>query len=151
MKKNSAILILLILLALVLVFHFGILLKMIPYEITWGGRIENDTQMYVFEAISIFINLLLIFLLLMKGKGIRPYFSDRIVDGFLWAYLILFLLNTVGNIFAKTAFEKGFSVVTLIFSILIWMILRKEKPKKFSSLQGRAKENFGTELQIGLI
>ena len=31
-----------------LIFHFLILLKIIPYEITWGGKIKTDQEMYVY-------------------------------------------------------------------------------------------------------
>jgi len=41
---------------LALGFHLLILLKIIPYEITWGGKLKNDNEMYVFEIISIIIN-----------------------------------------------------------------------------------------------
>ncbi|HEY1023819.1 MAG TPA: hypothetical protein VGE26_01540, partial [Sphingobacteriaceae bacterium] len=51
----------------------------------------------------------------------------------LWIFLVIFLLNTVGNMFAKTTFEQTFAVITLLFSVLIWNILRKKKrwPKLF--------------------
>ena len=47
--------------ATVSVFHLGILLKIIPYEITWGGRLKDDAEMYVFETISILINFIFCF------------------------------------------------------------------------------------------
>jgi hypothetical protein len=40
---------------------------------------------------------------------------------------VLFALNTIGNIFAKTNFEKGFTVVTLATTVLLWIILKKPK------------------------
>jgi len=56
------------LLIAVLLFHLSIILKIIPYEITWGGRLKNDSEMYVFETISIVINLFL-FLILTKDRN----------------------------------------------------------------------------------
>lgn len=44
------------------------------------------------------------------------------VDRILCIFLALFTLNTVGNIFAKTNFEKTLAGLTLIFAILIWKI-----------------------------
>jgi len=35
-------------------------------------------------------------------------------------------LNTIGNFFAKTNFEKSFAVVTIIFAILIGIALKNK-------------------------
>lgn len=116
------------LLLAVVIFHLCIITKIIPYEITWGGRLQNDIEMYVFEIISIIINLFLGFVLLMKGGYIKQYFKQSIANIVLWIFLILFILNTIGNIFAETNFEKSFSLLTLVFAILILIILKnKEK------------------------
>ena len=52
-----------------------IIIKIIPYKIAWGGRLQNDEQMYIFETLSIIINLLLSFILLMKGRYIQLKFK----------------------------------------------------------------------------
>ena len=115
------------LLGAVMLFHFCILLKIIPYEITWGGRLDNDAEMYVFEGISILINLFLCFVLLMKGKYLTEIIPIKIVDVTLWIFLVLFGLNSIGNIFAKTNFEKSFTLLTLASALLLWIVLRKGK------------------------
>lgn len=113
------------LLLTVCVFHVCIILKIIPYNIAWGGRLTNDTDMYIFESVSIFVNLFLCWILLMKGEFVKFRFSPKIVRIILWLFCILFILNTVGNIFAKTNFEKCFSLLTGSSAILIWMILKQ--------------------------
>jgi hypothetical protein len=127
MNPKTAIKTMLFLLVAVVLFHLSIVLKIVPYEITWGGRLKNDSEMYVFESISILINLLLITILLIKGKYLRELVSMKIVDIALWIFFVLFGLNTIGNIFAETNFEKYFTILTLGFSVLIWIILRKGK------------------------
>ena len=102
------------------------MLKVIPYAIAWGGRLQNDEQMYLFETVSIIVNLFLIFILLMKGRYIRLQLKEKLLNLVLWIFSILFLLNTVGNLFAQTNFEKMFAVLTLTLSILILKILRPE-------------------------
>ena len=127
MKKNTYISIMLFLITIVTVFHLFIILKLIPYNIAWGGRLKNDNEMYVFETISIFINLILISILLFKGKYLKFHFNEKVLNIMLWIYFFIFSLNTIGNMLAKTNFEKWFSVITLILAILIWNILKKEK------------------------
>jgi hypothetical protein len=110
---------------LALGFHLLIFLKIIPYEITWGGKLKNDNEMYVFEIISIAINSFFAFVLLQKGNFVNPVFSEKVISIILWIFFVLFLLNTIGNLFATTVFEKSFTIVTLVNAILIWRINRK--------------------------
>ncbi len=127
MNQNITIKIMLGLLAAIILFHFCIVLKIIPYDIAWGGKLKNDNEMYVFESISILVNFFLCFILLIKGKYLNEVIPMKIVNVSLWIFLFLFALNTVGNIFAKTNFEKLFSILTLAFVILIWLILKKDR------------------------
>jgi len=127
MSPKTAIKIMLWMLVVVILFHLSIILKIVPYEITWGGRLKNDSQMYAFETISILINLFLCCILLIKGKYIEEFVPMKIIDISLWIFFVLFGLNTVGNILAKTNFEKFFTLLTLTSAILIWIILRKDK------------------------
>jgi len=117
----------LVLLLAVILFHFSILLKIIPYDIAWGGRLESDTAMYFFESISILVNLFLGTVLLMKGDLISWKFSDKVIRGILWFFFVLFVLNTIGNILAKTNFEKFFAVLTGLSAFLVWNIVTKKK------------------------
>ncbi len=124
MQPKLYIKLLLILITTVIVFHLCIVAKIIPYHIAWGGRLQSDAEMYVFEALSITLNLLLVGALVLKGRFINYTINPKIVNSILWIFFVLFLLNTIGNLFAKTVFEKTFSIATLVFALLLWKILR---------------------------
>lgn len=124
MTSKLAIKIMLWIITIVTLFHFAILIKIIPYEITWGGRLKNDSEMYVLEIISILINIFLVLVLLIKGERLPAFIPMKVVNIILRVFLILFGLNTIGNIFAKTLFEKSLAIITLSFSYLIIIILR---------------------------
>ncbi len=113
------------LLIAIILFHISIMVKIIPYHIAWGGRLQSDIQMYVFEAFSILVNLFLVWILLMKGNYVSYKFPDRFIRIVLWIFLVLFILNTIGNIVAVTTFEKFFAGVTGLFAVILWVILRK--------------------------
>jgi hypothetical protein len=115
---------LLLISALVTVFHLLILVRLIPYEITWGGNLKTVEEMYVFETLSILINLFFVFILLQKGEYIRYVMGRKTVNIILWIFFVLFTLNTIGNLFAETNFEKYFTLLTLLSSVLIWLIQR---------------------------
>jgi hypothetical protein len=133
---KTAIHAMLCLLAAVILFHLSIVLKIVPYDITWGGRLTNDNEMYVFEAISILVNLFLVVLLLIKAEYIRGFIPLKVVNIVLWIFVVLFGLNTIGNILAKTTFEKYFAILTFISSLLILISLVKGK----KAIKGSAQE-----------
>jgi len=111
----------------VILFHLAILINLIPYEVTWGGRLKNNSEMYVFEGVSILVNLFLVSVLLIKGDYLPILIHESVLNIILWIYLSLFGLNTFGNIFAETLFEKTLSLLTLIFTYLVWTILKNDK------------------------
>ena len=125
MNPKLTIKVLLWLIAAVSLFHFTILIKIIPYEISWGGKLKNDAEMYLFESISILTNLFLGYVLLIKGEFVSKLISTKVVNIILWVFLFIFGLNTLGNIFAETLFEKSLSLLTLVFTFLLWNILKK--------------------------
>ena len=45
-----------------------------------GGRLQSDSEMYLFETISIVINLIFGFVLLMKGGHVKPYLNQRLIN-----------------------------------------------------------------------
>jgi hypothetical protein len=107
-----------------LILHFLILLKLIPYNIAWGGRLTTDQEMYTFETVSIIISLFFIYVLAQKGNFVRAVFSDKTLSVILWIFFGLFVLNTIGNLFAQSTFEKWFALVTLFNAFLLWRINR---------------------------
>lgn len=125
MKAQTAIQLTLYLIGAVLLFHLTILTKVIPYEITWGGKLKNDVEMYVFEVISITINIFLGLVVIIKGERLPAFIPMKVVNIILWAFFFLFILNTIGNIFSKTLIEKSLAIVTLFFSYLLFIILKK--------------------------
>jgi hypothetical protein len=126
-KTENGIKIILGILFIVTAFHLCLMVKLIPYNLAWGGRLKNDTEMYVFEAVSIFINLFLMAVVLMKGNYLKWRWSEKLINAILWIFFCIFILNTIGNLLSNTNFEKLFSVLTLILALLIWNILMKKK------------------------
>ncbi|MDZ4840397.1 MAG: hypothetical protein SGJ04_10370 [Bacteroidota bacterium] len=130
MNAKTSIKLTIAILAIVIAFLISISVKLIPYDITWGGRIKSDNEMYVFESISILINVLVIFALLLKGNYIKLNINAKIVNAVLWFFFMVFILNTIGNLFAATVFEKLFSILTLLLAALIRNILKRKNSVK---------------------
>lgn len=127
-SKTQALKIIIGLLTAVIVFHLLIITQIISYEFVWAGKLKSISEMYVFEIVSILINVLLLTVLLLKGNFIKHAINDKIISRILWFFVLVFALNTIGNLFAKSLFEKAvFTPLTLILALLIWIILRKDK------------------------
>jgi hypothetical protein len=109
---------LLTILSLVVVFHFLVLLGIIPFEIVWGGRLKDRSQMPVFETVSILLNLVMLTIVGIKAGLLKVNVNRMIINIALWLMFGLFLLNTIGNLFSNNEFEKMvFTPLTLILSI----------------------------------
>jgi hypothetical protein len=126
-KANTAIKMLLAIIGAVLIFHLLIILRVIPYEQIWGGRLKNERDMLVFESFSFLINILLSITLMIKGGLLSLKIPQIVISKVLWFFFVLFVLNTVANLFAKTILEKSFSILTLLFVVLIGIVLRESK------------------------
>ena len=118
--KRAANIILVVLLC-ALIFHALILVGLIPFNIVWGGRLESVSQMYVFEAVSLVINLAIMLVVGMKAGYINPYLNGKIINAILWFLVALFLLNTVGNMVSMSALEAViFTPLTLLSALLFY-------------------------------
>jgi len=127
-SKDQALIMIIGLLTAVIVFHMLIIIRIIPYEIVWAGKLKSVNEMYVFEMVSVLVNILLLAVLLLKGNYLKHKINSKIINGILWFFVFVFALNTVGNLMAESFFEKAvFTPLTLILAILIWVIIRKDE------------------------
>jgi hypothetical protein len=108
-----------------LIFHFLILFGIIPFENTWGGRLENREQMLVFESISIVITVLLMIAVSIRVGYLKWKLKPLFLKVFFWILVIVFLLNTIGNLFANNDFEKFLATpITLMLAIFCWRLAK---------------------------
>lgn len=106
-----------------IVFHALVLAGLIPFNIVWGGRLENEQQMRIFEFISISIGAAIVIVIAMKGGLIKPVLPASLIRGFLWLLVLLFSLNTVGNILAVNNLETLiFTPITLISALMCYRL-----------------------------
>ena len=113
---------------LIILYHLLIVFSIIPYKLVWGGKLKSYNQMLMFEAISIIINCLIILVVLIKSGYIKRLQSPRLIKFALWFFVILFALNTIGNLFAENLLEKiVFTPITLIVSLLFYRLAIEER------------------------
>ena len=114
---------LLIILSIFLGLHILVLLKSIPYNIVWGGRLMSDKEMYRFETVSILINLIFLFIILVHSNYLAIDFPKKIMTLILWIMTAMFAFNTVGNAMSKNKLEqKLFTPITIILTIFSFIL-----------------------------
>lgn len=110
---------LLALLSAVIIFHFLVLFNILPSEIIWGGRIENQSGVLQMEIILVAINLTMILIVKIKKGLIKSSLKKKYLHAAFWIMFIFFVLNTLRNILSLNEFEKFvFAPFTFILSFL---------------------------------
>jgi hypothetical protein len=108
-----------------LVFHLFVLAGIVPFEIVWGGRINSREELIPFEIFSILVNLLFLSIALARAKIFNPGFSPGFIKGGLWAIVVIFALNTIGNLLSTSEMEKLiFTPITALTTILGFFLAR---------------------------
>ena len=109
---------LLIIFSLVIIFHAVVLIGFIPIDMVWGGRLTSKSELMVFETISILLNSLMICVVLVHAGKIKISINTGVIKILLWIMILLFLLNTIGNLNAINNWEKFiFTPVTFILAL----------------------------------
>ncbi|ANE52342.1 hypothetical protein SY85_19470 [Flavisolibacter tropicus] len=116
--KRTASYCILITLSLIVLFHLLVLVSIVPFQIVWGGRLTNHSQMVRFEMISIAINLIMLAVVAIHTGILKLRIKPLLIYIVLWCMGGLFLLNTIGNLLSINTFEKMvFTPLTLLLSI----------------------------------
>ncbi|MEI7582174.1 hypothetical protein [Runella sp.] len=117
--------------SLTLIFHLLILTGIIPYSMVWGRRINSQSQMIVFETVSIVVNAFFLLVVLLKSGFFKVRLPEKIANGILWVMVIVFLLNTVGNLLSANSLEKIiFTPITLLLAVFSLILVLNKKPVK---------------------
>ncbi len=110
-------------LSVTLVFHFMVLSGLIPFDITWGGRLENRQQMLVFESLSILITVAILSLVAVRLGYLKWQIPPVVVTSVFWILTGIFILNTLGNLLANNSFENILgSLLTAILAVFCWKL-----------------------------
>ena len=111
--------ILMICMALLAVVHLLILFRVIPYEIVWGGQIQDASSLLLFETVALVVTLLFAMVIALKIGYIRAGRLQIVANIGMWIIFMYFVLNTLGNIASSVSIENlVFAPITVILSLL---------------------------------
>lgn len=104
----------------VVVFHVLVVSGIVPKTIVWGGRISDPAQVVRAEIGSIVILLVTAAIVAMRWRSLAQGSPNIVATVGTWVLVVLFSVNTVGNLFAKTLFERlVFTPLTLLLALLM--------------------------------
>lgn len=129
--KRIAEITLIALFSFTLIFHLLVLAAVIPPDIVWGSRLSTFREIALFESISILLNALFLCIILIHAGMLRINLPARLLKGIIWGMMIVFLLNSLGNLASESSFEKAvFTPVTLIMSGCLLVLALSHKQRK---------------------
>lgn len=105
-----------------LFMHLLILLKVVPYDFVWGGRLKNEVDLIIFESISIVVQLLFMTIVAVKAGYVFNGKFKKTVNVGTWVMFGLMVLNTMGNLASVSVWEK--MVMTPITCLLALLLFR---------------------------
>ncbi|TKC15860.1 hypothetical protein [Robertmurraya kyonggiensis] len=105
-----------------LLMHVLILLKIVPYDFVWGGRLKSESDLVIFESMSIVVQILFITIIAVKAGYIFKGKFKRTVNVGTWVMFGLMVLNTIGNLFSNSGLET--MVMTPITCLLALLVFR---------------------------
>ncbi|MBK6263741.1 hypothetical protein JKA74_01735 [Marivirga sp. S37H4] len=131
--KNISIYGLIIIFSLTIIFHLLVIVGVVPYEIVWGGRLTNHSQMLIFESVSITINLLMLWVVVSYAGFLRRKLNLKWLKVAFWVMFFLFSLNTIGNLNSSNQTEKMiFTPVTVLLAVFcLRLALSKRSGESF--------------------
>jgi len=126
-KNNTAGIGLLILLSITLILHLLILAGIIPYNIFWGGQMENEAvNIVLMELFAVVV--LLIFMGITILKTYYPSKYPLLAKAGMWIVFAYLLLNTAGNLSSEQIIEKAvLTPTTFLMSLLALRLAISQK------------------------
>ena len=136
LKRKLSSKIIIFILSFIILFHLLVLLGVIPYNMVWGGQLEQDpSPLFTLEIISITMNLFIIVVTSMRAGFIKSLLSPKVIRFFMWAFSILFTINTIGNFLSDNHLEKMiFTPLTIVLAILFYTLTRAQEGSQKSPL-----------------
>ena len=104
-------------------YHVLIITHVVDYSNVWGGRLTRIETMYVFEAISLFMQILFTAIATLKYTKIGSATVQKILTLLLYVLSGFFILNTFGNILSTSLIEVlVFAPATFIMSVATYRL-----------------------------
>ena len=105
-----------------------IIARILPYNITCGGRLESYEAVVPLALTSIVIQLILALTIAISSDMLHINKAKKVTDWILRIFTVYFCVNIIMNLMGVTWFERIIASLLCIIQILCFVkILKKEK------------------------
>jgi hypothetical protein len=104
-----------------------VIISLIPSDMVWGGRVINHNQILLLEFVSLAVNILMIWFVSMRAEYAKKRVSRQLLNTTLIIFMAMMIMNTIGNITAKTIFEQLMSVVTFVSAFCFYILVKNQE------------------------
>lgn len=120
--------ILLAALGLLVVFHVLVLLRVLPADIVWGGRIQGVPEnLVMLETVALFVTVFFMLIIAAKAGYLQAGKLSGAVNIGVWLIFAFLILNTLGNLASGVSFENLIAAPITIVLALCALRLAIEK------------------------
>jgi hypothetical protein len=100
-----------------------VLTQVVNYAYAWGGRLTSLEQMYTFEIFSVILQLVFAFIVYKTAIRSKNVIVARVQKLLLGLLSLLFVLNTIGNVFAMQPLEMIlFTPITFVMALITFRL-----------------------------
>ena len=100
-------------------FHLLVIVGIVPDSIVWGGRVKDRKNLVSMEVGSLSTIVLTGAVGFVRALQLAQGEVFLLTTILSWLFFAVFVLNSIGNLFAKTRFERlAFTPVTLILAYI---------------------------------
>ncbi|MBN2859378.1 MAG: hypothetical protein JXK93_03835 [Sphaerochaetaceae bacterium] len=104
---------------LFVLFHLLVIVGIVPDAIVWGGRVNDRKKLVTMELLSLSTILLTGAVGFVRALQLAQGEVFLLTTILSWLFFAVFVLNSISNLFAKTAFERFvFTPVTLVLAYI---------------------------------
>ena len=118
-------------LSILVLFHLLIMLEVIPFDIVWGDRLKDKSQMLRFEITSVIINFIMLGVVAIKAGVLKVGINNLVINVMLWIMSGLFFMNVFGNLLSNNNFERiVFTPITIFLLVCSLRLAIGARPPK---------------------
>ena len=111
-----------LLLDMAFMFHIGVLIGLMPYDVVWGGQLGGPAEGRGLVRFSMLTCFFLLVVVMVRGGIIPIRVPPWAMRMLLTLIAVLFLLNTFGNLLASSGWERLLAIPTLLLAVSAWRL-----------------------------
>ena len=108
-----------------------VLLKILPYDIIGGGRMESYEKAAALAVFSIIMQLFLVYCIAVASNIFYNHKFQKIAVTVLRVFVVYFAINIVMNLFGTTLLEKVYGSISCLVQIVCFTLIIRSRKQEY--------------------